>query len=508
MARYKFRVKPYAHQREGVVFALRQFEQGLGAALLFEPRTGKTKTTVDTMCAAHIKYGVRRVLVVAPNRVLGTWVAEIAANTPLTVQTIVWDAKARKKPIPRHDDTYDIQVLITNYETFGTPGRRLPSGRRSTANGRFKHRQVIRRWIGDETSMIVCDESHRLKNPGASSANMIVGMRAMFDFHMILTGTPITKAKRAADIFMQWKLINPSRFSAWGATYEEFRQHTGVWQSVDGIDLWRRPRKRGMRDLKRGIHQDGMVVYRSDCFDLPDRLPDRIIPVKLKAPAAKAYDDMARDFVAQLESGELAEGAISIVVTMRLSQITGGWVGIKEPHPTDPDRMVSRPVKVGTEKLVALKALLVDTTLETDDKVVICARYRHELDAIEKLCDALGIARWSIRGGMKRQATDEALKAFKDHTDGPAAMVVQPAAGGVGVDMSTSAHMIWYSIASSFVDWRQMSDRTALSPVGVQHTYLLVPGTVDEVVYESLQRDGDVTSEILRRPRSLLRHSR
>jgi SNF2 family DNA or RNA helicase len=508
MSKYKFRTKPYAHQKEGVRFALRQFRDGLGAALLFEPRTGKTKCTVDIIGAAHLKHGVRKVLVIAPNRVMGVWVAEIAAHTPLTVQTIVWDAKARRKPIPPMQSAYDVQILITNYEAFGTPGTRLASGRRSQANGRFKQRQKIKRWLGDDTALIVCDESHRLKNPSGKAANMIVSMRPMFAHHMILTGTPITKAKRAADIYMQWRLINPARFEDWGYTYDAFRTHTGVWTTHDGIDLWRRANEKGMRDLTRGIHADGMVVHRDECFDLPDRMPDRIISVPLGRDTAKHYDEMAADFVTRIKSGELAEASIPIVVNLRLSQITSGHVGIAEPHPTNPDKMISRPVRIGTEKLAALKTLLVDEVLDRDEKVVVCARFKPDLNAIEKLCAALGIRSWSIRGGMTRQATDEALKAFKRYDDGPAVMVVQPAAGGVGIDMSTASHMIWFSLISSYVDWTQMKDRIALSPRGNQHTYLLAPGTIDHVLYDGLHTDKDVTTAILRKPEMLLRSTK
>lgn len=501
--KYKFRTKPYEHQREGVKFVLRQWSHGLGAALLFEPRTGKTKTAVDAMCAGHLKFGISKVLIIAPNRVLGTWLAEIAAHTTLTVQTIVWDARARKKPIPHHDPGYDIQVLITNYEAFSTQGRRIPSGR-SRASGRFRHRTILKKWLGDDTSVIICDESHRLKNPSAKSANMIVGMRPLFTHHLILTGTPITKAKRAADIYMQWRLINPDRFSDWGLTYEAFRNHTGVWTSHDGIELWRRPKERGMLDLQRGIHRDGMVVHRDECMDLPDRLPDRIVSVPLSRTTARYYDEMAEQFVTKIETGEIAEASIPLVVTLRLLQITGGYVGIREPHPDDPDRLVSRSVRVGTEKLTALKTILVEDTIEREEKVVICARFKAELNAIQKLCETLGLRHWSIRGGVHRAVTDASLKAFKRH-DGAGVMVVQPSAGGVGIDMSTASEMIWFSLISSWVDYTQMCDRIALSPRGTRYTYLMAPNTVDHLIYDTLCLDGDVTAAILRRPESLLR---
>lgn len=505
--RYKFKTTPYAHQVEGIRFAFRQFSRGLGVAFLFEPRTGKTKTTIDTAAILFHKQGVRKILVIAPNRVLGTWAREFHTHCPLVHEIVVWDAKERRKGAIRQPSGHtDLQVVVTNYETFATPGRTLPSGRRSRTTGRFKNRKLITDWIGGDQALVICDESHKLKNASGKASNMIVGMRRFFSHYVILTGTPITKARRAADIYMQWRLIAPDRFSRWGATYEDFRKHTGKWIDANGFPQWVGPRERGLRDLRQGIHEDGLVIKRSDCFDLPACLPDRIVEVPL-GTSARHYDEMAQLFVTELENGDIAEASIPLVVTLRLSQITSGYVGIVEPHPTNPDKQISRPVKVGTEKLKVLQELLIDEVDEKEEPVIIVARWKHDLDAIQALCKRLKIPHWSIRGGMTRDATDDALRRFSHHAGQAAAMIVQPQAGGVGLDMRAAGHTIWYSLGPSYVDYTQMRDRNALHPNAVQHTFLIAPGTVDQLIYDTLQQDGDVSKAILKRPTVLLRKS-
>jgi SNF2 family DNA or RNA helicase len=503
--RYKFKTTPYAHQVEGIRFAFRQFARGLGVGFLFDPRTGKTKTTIDTASILYHKTGVRKILIITPNRVLGTWVQEFHAHCPLVHEVVVWDAKERRKGAIRQPAGHtDLQVVVTNFETFGTPGRKLASGRRSRTSGRFKNRELITKWLDGDKALIVVDESHKLKNPSGKASNMIVGMRKFFKYQIILTGTPITKATRASDIYMQWRLISPERFSRWGATYEDFRLHTGKWIESNGFPQWVKERPEGMRDLQRGIHQDALVVRRDECFDLPPVLPDRIIPVKLTT-SAKPYDDMAETMIAELESGDIAEAQIPLVVAMRLAQITSGHVGIREPHPSNLDKMISRSVKVGTEKLTALKELLIEDVLEKDEPVVIVARWKYDLDAIQTLCKTLDIPGWSIRGGMTRSATDDALRRFKQRADGACAMIVQPQAGGVGIDMRSASQMIWMSLSPSWVDFTQMKDRIALSERATQHTFLIAPGTIDQLLYDTLQEDGNVARKILRRPAVLRR---
>jgi hypothetical protein len=162
---------------------------------------------------------------------------------------------------------------------------------------------------------------------------------------------------------------------------------------------------------------------------------------------------------------------------------------------------------VGSEKINALKELVEDEVVEKEEPVIIVARWKHDLDAIQKLCTGLKIPTWSIRGGMTRSDTDDALRRFSQCAGQPAAIVVQPQAGGVGLDMRVAGHTIWYSLSPSYVDYTQMRDRNALHHNAVQHTFLVAPDTVDRLLYDTLQNDGDVAKTILKRPEVLLRRS-
>jgi superfamily II DNA/RNA helicase len=162
---------------------------------------------------------------------------------------------------------------------------------------------------------------------------------------------------------------------------------------------------------------------------------------------------------------------------------------------------------VGTEKIDALKELLVEDCIEKDEPTIVVARWKHDLNAIDKLCETLGIPHWSIRGGMTRSATDDALRRFKLAAGSASVIIVQPQAGGVGLDMSTASQTIWVSLTSSWVDYKQMRDRNALASKGVQHTFLLAEGTIDEIMYQTLIDDGNFAKRIMRKPEAILRRS-
>lgn len=495
--RYKFKTKPYAHQRKALT---RLLKQRWGGALFMEPRTGKTKTTIDWLSCLNQLGWIDRVIIVAPNRILGTWVNEFHAHCPRIFHITVWDMKGRSTPPPPVSGTHQLHVILVNYQAFSTPGRLTKSRRESKASGRWKARRQLLAWAKPlDTAAFVIDESHGIKSPSGKASNMIVNLGVQFPYRLILTGTPITKAKRAYDIYMQWQFLNPKRFKDL-PTLAEFKAHYGRWVDIEIPDRRKGPggtRKfpkyigpKNFEELQSRIRKDAVVVRREDCFDLPPR-EDIIRYVDLKA-SRPVYDQMAKEMIALLENGEISEASIQLVQQLRLTQISSGFVV------TD----TGQTRRIGFEKADALEEILVDE-FEKDQKVVVAARWKADLDLIEEMAANIGFQVRSIRGGVKRADSDAAIQFFKS-TDEPTVMVVQPAAAGYGIDLSSAAHMIWYSHTTSWVDFSQCCDRIALSRNSTTFTHLVARHTADELLIEVLANDGDIGKAILRNPNKLL----
>lgn len=489
MSTYKFKTKPYAHQRR----ALRQLlSQKYGGALLMEPRTGKTKTTIDWLSILAQKRLVDRVVIVCPARVMSTWLQEFHIHCPLLFNVTVWDSDARKHPPPPVSSTYDLSVVIVNYEAFSTPGRKTKSGRESKTSGRYKVRNQLRTWLGDGTTAAgVLDESHKIKNPSGKAARMLVTMGPDFSRRVILTGTVITKAHRAHDVFMQWKFLNPARF-AYLNTIADFKNHFGRWAQIEanGRAFPKFLGPRNMDELKERMAHDAVIVRREDCFDLPPR-EDVVEWVDLKSSRA-AYEQMASSMIAHLESGSVAEASIELVRMLRMSQLTSGFV-------TNEQGEVER---VGVEKLKALQNRL-EPLLEAGEKVVVAARWRADLDIIESTAREYGVPVWSIRGGKTRADTDEAIREFRRCEDA-AVIVIQPSSAALGIDLSTASHMIWYSHTHSWVDFSQACDRIALSRNSTTFIHLVARHSIDETLMETLANDGDIAKQVMSQPKKAL----
>lgn len=483
--KYRFRTRPYVHQKE----ALRKLlAQGYGGALLMEPRTGKTKTAVDWLSILSQAGKLDRAVIICPARVMSTWLDEALMHSPLRIHVTAWDAEARSGGLPQVPRGYDLALLIVNFEAFATPGRKLASGRRSKASGRFKNRQLIMKWCAGKPAALIVDESHKLKSPSGRASNMIVSMGPSFPYRLILTGTPLTKAKRAFDIYMQWNFLNPERFKDL-PTVADFKDRYGRWTNKNGYPKFLGPRN--LKELHSRISKDAFFVKREECFDLPPR-EDIVRFVDLNPRTRKTYVSIAEEMIAEIESGVYATASIKLVQNLRLLQLTSGFIA-------DEERKIHR---LSFEKHEALQELL-EELFEADQRVVVAGRWKMDLDAATLLGESLDVPVYSIRGGVPRDVADKGRKAFQTR-DEASLMVLQPAAASLGIDLSSASTMVWYSHTPSWVDFTQCCDRIALSKHSTTFYHLVARNSVDEILLNTLREDGDVGKAILTNPRLLL----
>lgn len=480
-----------------------------------EPRTGKTKVSIDFASIRHQQGLVSRVLVVCPVAVLDVWVDEIAAHCPFDYTVTIWDRRGRKQfELPKFGRK-TLDFVIINYDAFSTPGKlgkERPDGSRVRSRKKGGRYDIIRAFRNWQPQLIILDESHRIKSPSARKATALVALGPIADYRIICTGTAVTKAKRTFDLYMQWKFLKPDsrllyNFDSGGRhTSSTFKEMYGRFLKLPVNPSNPRgptyPKFQGLRNpkrLHRLVHQESFAVTRDECFDLPAAYPDQIIHVPLEETAG-IYDEMAEDMVAKIETGEYTEATIRLVQNLRFSQITSG-LARTEPTPQYPD---GRTVRIGSEKLRVLQDLLEDW-FEEDEKIVICARFRADIHGIAELCKKLKVPPYLLYGGQSREERTKAIKDFRTH-EGAGVFIMNPQAGSMGIDLRTASTMVWYSLTQSFVDYSQARDRIALSGKANRYVFLLGEGTYDELQYEALQEDKDVVKMIHESPERLLRN--
>lgn len=489
--KYKYKTRPYVHQ----VKALKKLlKTGFGGALLMEPRTGKTKTAIDWFSILAKAGKARRILILCPVSVMGVWEDEIALHCPYKTNIVIWDRDNRKS-VPLPESRKALNITILNYDAFSV------SDKRARGLGRKGLREALRKWAPD---VMILDESHRIKSPGARKTYMIWSIawefgrsrvlprKELVPYRLIMTGTPVTKRKRVFDIYSQWKFLNPYRFQDLG-TFDLFKDEFGVWTDRNGYPQWLR--NRNEEELRKRISKDSYMVKRADCFDLPPSIPQNV-PVTLSERTYKAYAEMEAEMLTALANGEISTASIKLVQGLRLAQLTSGLAKAEN----------GKLYVLGDEKLRTTEDLLRDL-IEADEKVVIAARFRGDHARLAALGRRLRVPVYRVVGGQGRRERDLAIRSFR--AKGSAAlMLVQPQAASLGIDLSTASTMIWYSLTTSFVDFSQTCDRIALAKQSTAFYYLLAEGpegqrTVDHDIKLSLESDGELANIMLERYKSL-----
>ena len=503
---YRYKTTPYIHQ----VKALRKLiKNGWGGALLMEPRTGKTKVAIDYMAILHLAGHVNRVLVVCPAGVMGVWEEEIPIHMPDTVKyrITMWDKKGRKQvDLPKFGKDV-LDIVIMNYDAASQPAgfKKNRDGttykdpetgrpvRMRRSGGRYTLKKKITTW---QPQAMFLDESHRIKTPSATKSRFFHSFYQV-PYRVIMTGTVVTKKKRIFDVYSQWRFLNRQRFvddTKTPMTFAEFKDHFAEFTTRRGFPQWLR--NRNEHDLHKKMHKDAFSVLREDCFDMPP-FTQQIIPVDLDE-SAEAYDQMAEDMVARIKTGEITEASIALVQGLRLRQMSGG---VAKTTPTE-EFPHGRLRVIGSEKLRTLEDRLEDL-MEAGEHVIIGASFRPDITRIRKLCARRKWKHFVVQGGVKVPERMRMRREFENFPDG-AIFIGQPAAASEGIDLRSAAITIWYSLPTSWVHYKQFSDRNALHK-GPRFAEFILAGGIDYMTYEMLQEDGEVAKMMITSPERLLR---
>jgi len=246
-----------------------------------------------------------------------------------------------------------------------------------------------------------------------------------------------------------------------------------------------------LEELTRLAHSVAYRVTKAEALDLPEEL-DREIEIDLEPEARRIYDQVERAAFAELTS-LAAEGTITtphiLTSMLRLSQITGGYVGddMGEVH------------HVSSAKLKALGEIA-DDVFDAGKKIVVFCRFRAEIAAaVEQLGKLLnGGEVLEIHGGIPITKRGGIVKRFQEPT-GPRAIVVQTRAGGLGITLTAADTAVFFSLDYSFENYDQA--RARIHRIGQKsnctYYHLMARDTIDEKVLVALREKRDLAAVVV-----------
>ena len=468
---YPVNANLYKHQIRGANMALRAFgaldakTPGGGFGELFEMGCGKTLTTIAVAGALYNLGKIDRVLVVAPTSVCSVWPHDLNqfATFPWEARVLLGDKKKRLKALNELENWpfKALRIAVINYESTHREG-------------------IFEALAAYKPDLIVCDESQRIKNPSAAQSKALHKLGDAAPFRMILSGTPVQN--NAVDLYSQYRFLDPA---VYGANFYAFKNRYCI---MGGYGQHQIVGYRNMDELVEKEHSVAYRVTKEECLDLPQQtFINRY--VQFTDAEQAIYEQLRKSSFLELETGENVTATTILTMYLRLMQLTGGFLTADES---------TRPKQVNTAKLDALADIVDDYVVDAGKKLVIFARFRAEIAAIENLLRLRKIQYGSIYGDVPMEERGKIVEDFQTNPD-TKVFVAQIQTAGLGITLHAASTAIFYSYDYNYANYAQALAR--IHRIGqrlpVTYIHLVVDGSIDEKILAALENKEDMAKTVV-----------
>lgn len=468
---YPVKANLYKHQIRGANMALRAFgaldakTPGGGFGELFEMGCGKTLTTIAVAGALYNLGKIDRVLVVAPTSVCSVWPHDLNqfATFPWEARVLLGDKKKRLKALNELENWpfKALRIAVINYESTHRDG-------------------IFEALATYKPDLIVCDESQRIKNPSAAQSKALHKLGDAAPFRMILSGTPVQN--NAVDLYSQYRFLDPA---VYGANFYAFKNRYCI---MGGYGQHQIVGYRNMDELVEKEHSVAYRVTKEECLDLPQQtFINRY--VQFTDAEQAIYEQLRKSSFLELETGENVTATTILTMYLRLMQLTGGFLTADES---------TRPKQVNTAKLDALADIVDDYVVDAGKKLVIFARFRAEIAAIENLLRLRKIQYGSIYGDVPMEERGKIVEDFQTNPD-TKVFVAQIQTAGLGITLHAASTAVFYSYDYNYANYAQALAR--IHRIGqrlpVTYIHLVVDGSIDEKILTALENKEDMAKTVV-----------
>ena len=424
----------YEHQKT----ALSLLRLNDGFALFMEQGTGKTFPVLFRLAELAAGGRIESALIVAPKAVCESWVA-----------------KRKMLDYGRRQVLRGIRLEVVSYDMVW-------------------RREAYTKGSWDA---VVLDESHYIKTPSTKRTKACLKICSQARYRYILTGTPVTNGQ-LCNLWAQLAAIDPVVVS--GRVYPRCLGGDSYYKWIERVawlDQWHQPKKyRDVAALQEIMGEWSYRITKAECLDLPDKLPDEILHVKLSDNALKAHKDMAKH--SAIMSLDTIAGN-PLTRSLRLRQIASGFVETDD----------GETVQFNNAKIPILREFLSDW----EGKIVIYAEFRRSIDAISKLLGELKMphvvldGRQSDKGIWRKFQSDENIRAI----------VCQYQSGSAGIDLYAADTMLFYEPSLSSNLTEQARDR--IHRIGQRKPcsyYWLLTDSIEQGIYKALASYADFSEAL------------
>lgn len=441
--------EPYPYQQ----YCAARIVADAAVGLFLDMGLGKTVITLDAInTLRYDRWAVQRVLIIAPKKVAeGTWTKEAQKwehLRHLRISAVLGSQQKRLRALATPADIYVINrdnvAWLVDY---------------------FKNA-----WPFD---MVVLDESSSFKNSQSKRFKALKLVRSRINRLVELTGTPASNG--LIDLWAQIYLLDGG--ARLGRTLGQYRERFFDPDKRSRTQIFSyTPKDGSMEYIQQAIGDICVSMKAEDYLNLPDRMFDDV-PVVLDDKARKAYRQLERDLLLELDEGQITAASAG-VLTGKLLQLCNGAVYDSE----------KRPLAIHSCKVEAFLEVLEQLN---GQHCLVFYNFQHDRDRLLAVLEPLG-----LRVRVYQNAADEdAWNAGEIDV-----LLAHPASCAYGLNLQNGGHhIVWFGLTWSLEQYEQANKRLHRQgqrhPVIVHH--LVVQGGMDEDVIESLRAKGDTQEALM-----------
>lgn len=459
---------------------------------------GKTRTTLAAMKMALAMHGPEEVfpaLVVCPNKVRRTWRKQALEGEngeepfwpELRLEVMPKGKPAQRKLLERVK-AGEVDVVVTNWESIAGLSRLEPFG-----NIEMTEKEKLPGLLNEiDWQTFVGDEAHRIKDRRSkvtrAAKAIAFGTPAVGTsscrFRWLLSGTPV--ANNSAEL---WSLLNLIDEVSWPA-YSRFvdRYATTTWNPYGGMDIG--GVKAEMRDEFYACLDPLFIRRLRQQFDeFKPRRMMQTLTVPMEPKQAKAYSDLAKAMLAEMDEGVLV--ATNPMVRggrlHQLAQAYGEMVDKGRRNPETGETIMDLQLKSPSNKVNAMMELIEDLGISSAGQpgatpVVIGAASRQLIGLCEAALIKAKIPYSLIAGGMSDADQERNERLFETGQTNVALCVIEAAKEGlnslVRAPVLVFLQRSWSRVANEQFEARV--DRPGQVAKSVQIIDVVSEGTLEE----------------------------
>ena len=441
--------EPYPYQQ----YCAARIVADAAVGLFLDMGLGKTVITLDAInTLRYDRWAVQRGLIIAPKKVAeGTGKKEAQKwehLRHLRISAVLGSQQKRLRALATPADIYVINrdnvAWLVDY---------------------FKNA-----WPFD---MVVLDESSSFKNSQSKRFKALKLVRSRINRLVELTGTPASNG--LIDLWAQIYLLDGG--ARLGRTLGQYRERFFDPDKRSRTQIFSyTPKDGSMEYIQQAIGDICVSMKAEDYLNLPDRMFDDV-PVVLDDKARKAYRQLERDLLLELDEGQITAASAG-VLTGKLLQLCNGAVYDSE----------KRPLAIHNCKVEAFLEVLEQLN---GQHCLVFYNFQHDRDRLLAALEPL----W-LRVRVYQSAADEdAWNAGEIDV-----LLAHPASCAYGLNLQNGGHhIVWFGLTWSLEQYEQANKRLHRQgqrhPVIVHH--LVVQGGMDEDVIESLRAKGDTQEALM-----------